>query len=182
MQPLTLQALDDGRHAGGMGNRGVRERSSWWLGGIGAVLPVHVVEALGALVVRFERVVVDGPRRGDAVPVLDGLKVFAPQPIEHAAPELRVAADAVVRVGKKLLTLAVEPALGRPVAEVLPHRFRIPVVGLLRHRRAALEHEDPRAAPGERPGHRPAAGAAPDDDDVVVSVHCPMCPPIPSGT
>ena len=71
-------------------------------------------------------------------------EILAPQAIEHAAPELGVAADAVVRVGKKLDALRVEPALGRAIAQVLPDGLGIPVVRLLRHGLAALEHEDSR--------------------------------------
>ena len=59
---------------------------------------VHFVHRFGAIVVRRERVVIDRPRRRDAVDVLDGLEVFRPQPVHHRAPELGVAADAVVRV------------------------------------------------------------------------------------
>ena len=68
---------------------------------IDAGLPVHVIQPLGPIVVRRERVVVDRPGRRHAVDVLAVLKVLAPQAIQHAAPELRVAADAVVRVRQK---------------------------------------------------------------------------------
>ena len=80
----------------------IRKRPARRLGRIDAGLAVHVIEALGAVVVRRERVVVDRPRRRHAVDVLDRLEVLAAQPVEHAAPELRVAADAVVRVRAEL--------------------------------------------------------------------------------
>ena len=157
-----------------MGNRRVREWPARRLGGIAAAEAVHVVQELRLIVVRRQRVVVDRPRRRHAVLVLQRLEILAPQAIEHAAPELGVAADAVVRVGKKLDALRVEPALSGPIAQVLPDGLGIPVVGFLRHGPAALEHEHPRRRLRQRACHRPAAGAAADDDDVEVRAHCQL--------
>ena len=174
LKALSPKPVDDRRHAGSVRNRRVGKRAAWRFGRIATVLSMHMVEPLGAVVVRLERVVVDRPGRRDTVHVLDCLKVLTPQAIEHAAPELRIAADAVMRVRKKLLALTVQPALGRAVAQVLPHGLRIPVVRLLRHGLPALDDEDASRARRERQGHGAAAGAAADDDDVVASVHCPM--------
>ena len=64
--------------------------------------------------------------------MLQCLEILAAQAIEHAAPELGVAADAVVRVREELGAVSVEPALGGSIAQVLPDSLGIPVVGFLR--------------------------------------------------
>ena len=103
MEALRAQLLDDRRPcrgACGTGAYGYGPRG----GSVGSApcCAADVVEALGAIVVRRERLVIDRPGRRDAVDVLDRLEVLAAQPVEHAAPELRVAADAVVRVRREL--------------------------------------------------------------------------------
>ena len=103
----------------------------------------HVIQPLGAVVVRRQRVVVDRPGRRHAVEVFDRLEVLAPQPIEHAAPELRVPADAVVRVGRELPPALVEPALRGAIAELFPDRLGIPVFLFLGNEVAALDDENP---------------------------------------
>ena len=176
MQAEAAQPLDDGRHARGVRHGLVRIRAARRLRRIDAGLAAHVVHPFGAIVVRRQRLVVDGPRGRNAVAMLDGLEVLAAQPVEHAAPELRVAADVVVRVGPELAAAFVEPALLRLIAQVLPDRLRIPVLRFLGNEIAPLEHEDARPGLGKRVRHRPAARAAPDDDDVVALGHagCPM--------
>ena len=61
----------------------------------------------------------------------------------------------------------VEPALLRPVAEVLPHRFRDSSSRPPGHEIAALEDQDAGRGRRQRVRHRAAACAAADDDDVV---------------
>src|SRR5690606_37597878 len=95
-----------------------------------ALLAVHVIQALGLIVVRLEGGVVDRPLRRDTVGVLYRREVVRAQPIEYAAPELGVPADAVVRVRLELLAAVVEPSLARAIPEVLPHRGRVPVLVL----------------------------------------------------
>ena len=149
MQAKLPQLGDDIRHARRVRNRLVRERSARDFRGVDAVLSAHVIQPLGALVKRLERLVVDRPRRRDAVHVLDRLEVFAPETVEDAAPELRVAADAVVRVRAKLAAALVEPAFRDPVAEILPDRFGAPVLLFLRNEVAAFEDEDARRGAGQ---------------------------------
>ncbi len=174
MQAESLQLVNDVRHAGRVGNGLVRKRPARHFRRIDAVLSAHVVQALGPPVERLERLVVDRPRRGDAVDVLDRLEVFAPEAVEHAAPELGVPADTVVRVRLKLAAALIEPALLDPVAEMFPDRFRAPVLVFLRNKISALENEDARRGAGQRLRQRPAAGAAADDDDVVAFVPHPF--------
>ena len=141
-------------HRVGVGNRRVWKRAALGLGRVGAKLAVHVIQTLGALVVRRERVVVDRPARRDPLHVLERLKVFAAQAVQHAAPELRVAADVVMGVRAELLAAFVDPPLLRLIAKVLPDRFGAPVLGFLRDEIAALEDENARA--GCRPARRPS--------------------------
>jgi hypothetical protein len=171
MQAFSLQLLDDLGHPCRVRHRGVGKRSARRLGRVRAMLPVHVVQPLGSIVVGRERVVVDRPRRRDAVEMFEGLEVFTPQAEERAAPELRVAADTVVCVRPERppdqASLVNPPLLLWPVTAVLPHRFRIPVLLFLGHEVAALEDQDAGRARGQGVRHRAAARAGPDDDDVV---------------
>src|SRR5688572_3731093 len=93
-------------------------------------------------------------------------EVFTPEPVEHAAPELAVAADVVVAVRIERLTPCVEPELPGLVAQVLPDSLRIPVLLFLGDEAAALEDEDASRRVRQRVGDRAAARAGPDDDDV----------------
>ena len=97
---------------------------------------------------------------------VDRLEVLPPQPVQHAAPELGIAADVVVGVRHERLAALVEPLLGGSVAQVLPDRYGIPVLDLARHEVAALEQEQARPAVGKRIRERASARAAADDDDV----------------
>ena len=168
MQAAASQQRHERLHPLGVLDGRTRVRPARGFGRIDTVLPVHVIQALGVVVVGLQRVVIDRPRGRDAVHVLDGLEVLASQPVEHAAPELRVAADAIMRVRLELPPAVVEPALRRAVAQLLPHCVGAPVFLFLRHEVAALDQEDPRAGPGKGVRHRAAAGAGADDDDVVV--------------
>ncbi len=71
MQSLSLQFIDDGVDRRRVRNGWERKWPARRLGRIDAVLAVHLIEALGAVVERLERLVVDGPRRRDAVDMLD---------------------------------------------------------------------------------------------------------------
>ena len=102
------------------------------LGRSSPALAVHLIQALRPSVVRRQRVVIDRPRRRQPIDVLGRLEVLAPQSIQHAAPELGVSADAVVGVRTELTAALVQPALLRPVPQILPDGLGIPVLGLLR--------------------------------------------------
>ncbi len=149
-----------------MGDRRKRERPARALGRIEALLSMHFIEPLGAIVKRRQRVVVDRPGRRDAVDVLDGAEVFRAQPIHHRAPELGVAADAVVGIRPEWLAAFVQPGFGGAVSEIFPDRGGIPVVIFLRDEIAALDDQDLRAGAGQLARHRAAAGAAANDDDI----------------
>src|SRR4026209_2275916 len=130
------------------------------------MLAARVIELLGAFVVRLEVVVRDRPRGREAIGVLDLFEVLAAEPVEYAAPELRVAADAVVGIRPKRTAVFVQPLFADPVSEIFPHRFRIPVFLLARNKVAALEREYAGAGIGEGVGKRAAARAGPDDGGV----------------
>src|SRR5262245_66623672 len=120
MQALGFQPLDDVGDDARVRYGFMRKRAVRRLGWIDARFAVHVIHPLRTVVIRRQRVVVDRPRRRHAVDVLDLAKVVAPEPVEYAAPELGVAADAVVRVGAKRSAGLVEPGLGRAVTQLLP--------------------------------------------------------------
>src|SRR5262245_58250120 len=110
----------------------------------------HVIELLGALVVRLQIVVRDRPRGREAVGVLDLLEVLAAKPVEYAPPELGIAADAVVRVRPERTAPFVQPVLVDAVPEMFPYGFRIPVFLLARDEVAALDHENASPGTGKR--------------------------------
>ena len=167
MQPLAANPGHVCLHLIRVRNRGVGERLPRRLGRVLAGRPVDLVQTFRPLVVRLQRVVVDGPGRRDAVDVLDLAEVLAAHPEEDAAPELGVAPDAVVGIGAERSAAAVQPALRRLVAPVLPDRGGVAVLGLLRNEQAAFDQQDPGRRIGQRPGHGASPGARPDDDDVV---------------
>src|SRR5688500_3786321 len=101
MQALRAKLFNYSRHTLGVRNRRMWKRAAPGLGWFRSELTVHLVQLFGALVVRLQRVVVDRPAWRHTFHVLERLKVFAPQPIQHAAPELGVAADVVMRIRTK---------------------------------------------------------------------------------
>src|ERR1043165_6729431 len=111
MQSKLPQLTDNLLHHRGMRHRLVRKRAAPNFSRIDALLAAHVIELLGAVVVRLQRLVGDWPARRDAVDVLDLFEVFAPQPVEHASPELGIAADTVMRVRTELAAALIEPVL-----------------------------------------------------------------------
>ena len=166
VQPLLAEAGHVRRHLLRVGNRFVREGFPGGLGRVLAGRPVHLVQPFGPLVVRFERGVVDGPGRGDAVHVLQFAEVFAAQTKEDAAPELRVPADAVVGVGAERGAVVAQPRLRRLVAPLLPDGGGVPVLGFPRHEAAPFEKQDAGRGAGQGPGQGASPRARPDDDDV----------------
>ena len=82
--------------------------------------------------------------------MLERLKIFPPQAIEHAAPELRVPADVVMGVRRELQALFVQPAFPRPIAQVPPDGLGTPVLLFLWHEVAALEDQNARAGVRQR--------------------------------
>jgi hypothetical protein len=77
-----------------------------------------------------------------------------------------------VRVRAERAACFVEPGFGGAVAQLLPHRGRIPVVVFLRNEVAALDDQDLRAGRRQLARDGAAAGAAPDDHNVVRMAHC----------
>src|SRR3954452_7834650 len=98
----------------------------------------------------------------------DLAEVLPAQPEQRGSVELGVAADVVVRVRVQRPSVAVLPLLLRMVFRVDVDRARAPVVLLAAHVVAALHDQD--FLPGRREvvGQGAAAGAAADDDHVVM--------------
>src|SRR5688572_19681076 len=94
------------------------------------------------------------------------LEVLPPEPVEHPAPELRIAADDVVHVRSELAAVAVNPVFAGAIAELLPDGRRIPVLVFAWHGLAALDDQNAGAGIGQRMRDGAPAGAAADDDDV----------------
>ncbi|BCJ40062.1 hypothetical protein GCM10010168_29200 [Actinoplanes ianthinogenes] len=138
------------------------------LGRVLAVQPVHAVQVLGLAVPRFQVGVGDRPRRGDAAVVAQLAEVLRAQPEQRRAVELGVPADVVVDLGRELVTLGVEPELGRPVLALDEDGGRFPVVPLARQVTTALQDQDLLAGPGHLVGQGPAAGPGSDHDHVGV--------------
>ena len=145
-------------------------RAGGRLGRVLAARAVHLVELLGPRVVGLHLVVVDGPRRRDAVVVAQLAEVLLAQAVQRGAVELRGAADEVVHLRLEGLAVAVVP------------RVRARRSGCRRRRRArassaarAGASRRARAAGCACPDgarcrdERPAAGAASDHDHVVVA-------------
>src|SRR4029453_11037112 len=101
VQALLAKSADELLHLAGMRNRRKRKRSAAWLSRIEPGLSVNMKQALCSIVVGRQRVVINRPGGRYTVEVLDALKILPPEAKQRAAPESRVAAHAVVRVGQK---------------------------------------------------------------------------------
>src|SRR6476659_5203060 len=99
-------------------------------------------------------------------------EVFATEPEQCGAVELRVPADIVVGVRVQVGARSSSPRFLRVVAALLVDGECAPVLDLTPNVVAALEEKYPEPGRGELVGERAAACAAADDDDVVVRVVC----------
>ena len=149
------------------------------LGGILAVVTVHLVQPLGLGVPGLEVVVAQRPGRRQAVGVLELAEVLGPQPVQRGAVQLGGTADEIVHLRLERLAGRVEPGLRRDVPAVHEHRAGTPVLHLALQEVAALKQQDPLAGRGQGVRERAPAGAAADDDDVIVVSHSPNHSPRP---
>src|SRR5207248_2765508 len=108
------------------------------LGRVFAALPVHVVELLGARVVRLQIVIGDRPRWRDAAVMTDFAEVLAAQPEQRSTVELRVSTYPVIRVRVEIPAVSVLPELAGLVLAFEIDHPRIPVVLLAADVVAAL--------------------------------------------
>lgn len=138
------------------------------LGGVLAVVAVHLVEPLRPGVPGLEIVVRQRPRRRDAVDVLELLQIPRSQAVQRRAVQLGGAADVVVDLRLEGLAVGVVPGVFRDVASLGEHRVRAPVLGLAGQEVAPFQQQDALAAGRERVGQRPAARSGADHDHVVV--------------
>ncbi|MGC4089234.1 MAG: hypothetical protein QM756_15385 [Polyangiaceae bacterium] len=104
--------------AGLVTDRRVRKGAALARGSVGSIaaLAVHVIELLGARVVRFEVFVGDGPSRATPSSVAKLAEIFFAQAEQGCAVELGVTADVVVRVRMQRLPVRVSPDLFGVVA------------------------------------------------------------------
>ena len=116
MEPLAPKLFDNGRHLRRVRHRRVWVRRTRRLRRILTLGASHVIQMLRTVVIRRQRVVVDRPRRRQAVDMFDRVEVLAAQPIEHAAPELGVPADAVMCIGGEFPSALVEPPFPGAIA------------------------------------------------------------------
>jgi len=82
---------------------------------------VYLVELLGLRVVRLHIVVADGPRRRDAVVVVELAEVLGSQPVQRRAVELGRPADVVVHLRLERRQVRVVPGVSRYVAAIHEH-------------------------------------------------------------
>ena len=139
------------------------------LGRVLAPCPVHLVELLGLGVVGLHVVVADRPGGREAVVVLQLAEVLTAQPVQRRPVQLGGAAHEVVDLGLERLALVVVPRVGGDVAVVDEHIGGGPVLRLAGQPVAPLQQQDALARRGQVAGQGAAAGAGPDDDDVVVT-------------
>src|SRR5918994_6775932 len=99
-------------------------------------------------------------------------KIFLPQAEQRRAVEFSIAADIVVGVGMKFFAVFVVPDLFRLVLSLEVYRPRVPVVLFSGHIAAAFHKQNLFARCGKLIGERAAAGAAADDNDVIMVLAC----------
>ena len=98
----------------------------------------------------------------------DLFEIALTQPEERRAIHLGIAADEVMELRAEGAPLGVDPCFGGLVPAIDEDRLRAPVRFLARQIVAAFEDQDALSGRGKRLGKRSAAGAASDDDQVVM--------------
>ena len=130
-------------------------------GRLGGILPaqsMHVIELLGGLIIRLKRVVLERPRRRDAVRMPDLIEVLLAQPQQHRPIHLAVAAHKIVQARMKRLAVRAVPGFHRLIAGIDENRFGVPVFALARQVVTALQQQYSLSGLCQAPRHRPAAG------------------------
>jgi hypothetical protein len=158
-QRLDARLVRDGGERIGCAGRG--------FGRVLAPRTVHLIELLGHRVVGLDVLIGDRPRRRDPAMVAKLTEVLGTQAIEGSAVQLRGAADEVVDLRLKRVSVAVVPGVGRDVAVVREHVLRRPVARSAGEPATALEQQDALARRREMSRKRAAARARADDDDVI---------------
>ena len=98
----------------------------------------------------------------------DLLEIAFAQAEQRRAVHLGIAADIIMQPRLEGLAVAGDPGLVDLVFGVDEHRLGIPVIHLARQIVAAFQDQDPLARGGQPLRQRRSAGAAADDDQVVV--------------
>ncbi len=143
-------------------------RAGRWFGGIVAASAVDMVEPFRLRVIRFQILITDGPVGRHAVGGAVCDEILLPQPEQGCAIHLGGAADEIVRARLERLFVLVIPGVLGHVA-VLHEYFRgIPIRLFARQIIAPFEDENALAGRGQSEGQRAAAGAAADDNNVVM--------------
>ncbi len=95
-------------------------------------------------------------------------EVLRAQAVQRGAVELGGTADAVMDLGRKLLTVLIAPCIGRHVAIPDEHLVGRDVLWLARQPAPAFDHQDAFARRRQVSRERAPAGAGADDDHVVM--------------
>src|SRR5579864_723037 len=138
------------------------------LGGILTSGSSDAEEILGHVIVFFEVLVRDGPRRRHAFLMRQFFEVLFTQPEHRGAEELRVPADEVVLPRTIALAVAIEPRVTRAIPKLTEHGFRVPVLQFAGKIVSPLDHQDTGAGSGDLERNGAPAYARADDDDVCV--------------
>ena len=139
-------------------------------GGIHTGCAMHPIESLSLVVVGGEIGVADLPV--GCGPLLQGqaAELALTHALQHAAPDLGVAAEGVDRLRGEGITVGAEPLLTGVVA-ILAEQVDVgDVLIRQRHRTAALQQQHRLAGGGQLPRQGAATGTAADHDHVVVLV------------
>src|SRR5664279_3383031 len=98
----------------------------------------------------------------------DLVEIALTQPEERRAIDLGIAAYVVMELGAKGGPISINPCLGGLVSAIDEDGLRAPVSLLARKIIAAFEDENALSGWGKRLGERSAAGAASDNDHIVM--------------
>src|SRR5258708_40290834 len=145
-------------------------RARGWVRPIFGPRAMHLIHLLRLGVVRLHRLIADRPGGRDPVVMLKVAEILSAQPIKGRTIHLGGAPHEIVDTGLKGLAVLVLPDVSGDVAILDNHLFGTPILGLSRQPVAAFEQQDVLSQGSQMIGQRPAAGAAADDDDVIVSV------------
>ncbi len=140
-----------------------------------AALAVDMKQGLRLIVIGGEGVILQRPRGREAAGVLDLVEIPLAQSKERGSVHLRVAPDVVVQRRAEGVAAGVGPRLRGLISGVDKDGLGAPIRLFARQVAAPLQDQDALPRRREPMGDRGPAGAAADDDDIVMFGH-PLVP------
>src|SRR5215471_14222291 len=150
-----------------MGIRRARRRFSR----IHSAETVYLIHLLGLRVIGLHVLVADRPSRRNPIVFAQFSEILSAQAVQGRAVHFGCAAHKVVDLWLEWFPVAVVPGVRRNISVVDKDGLGIPIQGLAPQPVTAFENQDALAGGRQGASQRTAAGAAPDNDHIVIVWH-----------